>query len=279
MRIKVVTDSACDFPDDMLQQFDVTVIPSYINIGNRSYLDGVEMTRQQFYDQLDRFPQHPKTAAPGLGTFLQVYNDAADQGYDQILSVHVASNLSSIYQTALKAASQSKIPVTAHDSQQLSLGAGLQVIAACKLAESGGTMREIKASISDLGNRTYLYAMLDTLKFLYLSGRINLTMRGIGSLLRIKPLMTYHCGIPIFDKVRTRKKAIQRMLNYVRNLGPLEYVSVVHTQALDAAKRLYQKANDLIPEDNQPIYQNVTPVVGAHVGPRGIGLVCVTNGN
>ena len=279
MRIKVVTDSACDFPEELVQQYDVTVIPAYINIGDRSYLDGVEMSRQEFYDGLDGFPEHPKTAAPGLGTFLQVYKEAAEQGYDQILSIHVASNLSSIYHTALKAASQSKIPVTAHDSQQLSLGAGIQVITACKLAETDATVKDIKAAITDLGNRTYIYALLDTLKFLHLSGRINLATRGIGSLLRIKPLLTYHNGIPIFEKIRTRKKAIQRMLNHVRNLGPLEHVSVVHTQALEAAKWLYQKANVLIPENNQPIYQTVTPVVGAHVGPRGIGLVCVTNGN
>lgn len=89
--------------------------------------------------------------------------------------------------------------------------------------------------------------------------------------------MTFHAGIPIFEKVRTRGKAIERMLNYVLNLGPLEHVSVVHTQALEAAKWLYQKANSLIPENNQPIYQMVTPAVGAHVGPNGIGLVCVTS--
>lgn len=239
----------------------------------------VEISRQEFYDQLDSFPQHPKTAAPGPDAFLQVYNEAAKQGYDQILSIHVASNLSSIYQTVLKATSQSKIPVTAYDSQQLSLGAGIQVISACKLAQTDATIEDIKATITALGNRTYLYALLDTLKFLHLSGRINLATRGIGSLLRIKPLLTYHNGIPIFEKIRTRKKALQRMLNHVRSLGHLEHVSVVHTQALEAAKWLYQKANVLIPENNQPIYQTVTPVVGAHVGPLGIGLVCVTIGN
>lgn len=89
--------------------------------------------------------------------------------------------------------------------------------------------------------------------------------------------MTFHAGIPIFEKVRTRGKAIERMLNYVLNLGPLEHVSVVHTQALEAAKWLYQKANSLIPENIQQIYQMVTPAVGAHVGPNGIGLVCVTS--
>jgi DegV family protein with EDD domain len=144
------------------------------------------------------------------------------------------------------------------------------------MAEAGATVKEIIEVITDLENRTYVYALLDTLKFLHLSGRINLTLRGIGSLLRIKPLMTFHSGNPIFEKVRTLGKAIERMLTYVRKLGPLEHVSVVHTQALEAARCLYQKAYSLIPENNQPIYQIVTPAVGAHVGPNGVGLVCVT---
>ena len=89
--------------------------------------------------------------------------------------------------------------------------------------------------------------------------------------------MTFHAGNPIFKKVRTRGNAIERMLIYVRKLGPLEPVSVVHTQALEAARCLDQKAYSLIPENNQPIYQMVTPAVGAHVGPNGVGLVCVTS--
>lgn len=277
MRIKVVTDSVCDIPDELIQQYDINVVPSYINIGNQSYLDGVDMTRKRFYEELDSFPQHPKTAAPGPETYLKVFRDAAEHGFDQIFSIHVAANMSSIYNIVLQAANQSKIPVTVHDSQQLSLGAGLQVIAAGKLASDGVSIQEIEQFITNLGKRTYVYALLDTLKFLHLSGRINLAMRGIGSLLNIKPLMSFHAGIPIFEKVRTRGKAIERMLNYVKKLGPLEHVSVIHTQALEAGKWLYQKAYALIPENNQPIYQTVTPAVGSHVGPNGIGLVCVTS--
>lgn len=277
MRIKIVTDSVCDFPEEMVRQYNITVVPSYINIGEHSFLDGIEMTRKQFYTGLNSFPQHPKTAAPGPEKYAKAYADASNEGYDHVLSIHVASNLSTIYNSTILAASHSKIPVTLHDTQQLTLGAGLQVLLAAKMAEAGVSVQEIKSAITDLGNRTYVYALLDTLKFLHLSGRINLAMRGIGSILRIKPLMTFHAGVAIFEKVRTRGKAIDRMLQYVYKLGPLEHVSVVHTQALEAAKWLYQKAQWLIPDTNQPMYQTVTPSVGAHVGPNGIGLVCVTN--
>lgn len=277
MQIKVVTDSVCDVPEDLVKQYDITVIPSYINIGNQSFRDGIDMTRNQFYEGLHTFNQHPKTAAPGPESFAQAYRDAATQGYDHVISIHVAGNLSSIHQSTLKASSQVQIPVMVHDSQQLSLGAGLQVILACKMAAAGESVNEIRQKITDLGNRTYIYALLDTLKFLHLSGRINFALRGIGSILRIKPLMVFHAGIPIYEKVRTRGRAIERILTYVRKLGPLEHVSMVHTQAIDGAKWLYEKAASLIPENNQPFCQTVTPAVGVHVGPNGIGLVCVTN--
>lgn len=277
MRIKVVTDSACDIPEEVVKQYNITVIPNYINIGNSSYRDGIDISHSQFYKELNSYPQHPKTAAPGPELFIKAYEEAEEQGYDQIISIHVAGNLSSISQSTLKASNEVKIPVTIHDSQQLSLGAGLQVIFASKMVDAGESIREIKKKLTDLGNRTYIYALLDTLKFLHLSGRINFALRGIGSILRIKPLMTFHKGIPIYEKVRTRGRAIERILTHVRNLGPLEHVSVVHTQAIEGAKWLYEKAAALIPENNQPYYQTVTPAVGVHVGPNGIGLVCVTN--
>ncbi len=277
MRIKVVTDSACDIPEEVVKQYNVTVVPNYINIGNNSYRDGVDITHSQFYDKLNSYPQHPKTAAPGPDLFIRAYEEAKDQGFDRVISIHVAGNLSSISQSTLQASNEVKIPVTIHDSQQLSLGAGLQVILASKMADAGESVKEIKKKLTDLGNRTYIYALLDTLKFLHLSGRINFALRGIGSILRIKPLMTFHKGVPIYEKVRTRGRAIERILTHVRNLGPLEHVSVVHTQAIEGAKWLYEKAAAFIPENNQPYYQTVTPAVGVHVGPNGIGLVCVTS--
>lgn len=277
MRIQVVTDSACDIPDEIIRQYGVKVIPSYINIGDQSFRDGVDFTRQQFYDGLEKFSHHPKTAAPSPEIFTKVYQEAYENGFEHVFSIHVAGSLSSTFHSAVKAAEEAKIPVTVHDSQQLSLGAGLQVIEACKLSVDGRSVEEIRESVAYLGDHTYIYALLDTLKFLHLSGRVNLAMRGIGSLLRIKPLMTVHKGIPIFEKVRTKGKAIERMLQHIKDLGPLEHVSIVHTQALETAKWLYQKAQSFVPANNKPYIQSVTPVVGSHVGPNGIGLVCVTS--
>ena len=127
------------------------------------------MTRKQFYDGLNSFPQHPKTAAPGPETYTRAYTQAAEDGFDHVLSLHVASNLSTIYNSTINAAGEVKISVTVHDTQQLTLEAGLQVITACKMADAGASVKEIIEVLADLGNRTYVFALLDTLKFLHLS--------------------------------------------------------------------------------------------------------------
>ncbi len=275
MTIQIVTDSACDLPTELIEAYRIKVIPLYINIGNQSYLDGIEMSHEQFYSRLDQFPHHPQTAAPGPETFARFYEECAVDANDHIFAIHVAGSLSAALKSAQKGAEMASVPVTVHDSGQLGLGAGLQVMAAAKAAGQGASIAEIQQIVEDLGQRTHIFAALDTLKFLQRSGRMSMTMLGIGSLLHIKPLLKMHAGEPTSEKVPTRSRAIQRVVQLAANLGALDHLSVVHTYALDAAKKLYQKAADLIPAGNQPYFQSITPVVGAHIGPNVVGLVCV----
>jgi DegV family protein with EDD domain len=276
MTIHIVTDSACDVPQEIVSQNPINIVPLYINIGNQSYLDGIEMSREHFYDNLNKFPNHPQTAAPGSETFTKYYNEAAQNGADEVFSIHVAGSLSAVLHSAQKGAKEAKIPVTVHNSGQLALGAGLQVIAAVRAAAEGANVKEIKKIVEDLGKRTYVFAVLDTIKFLQRSGRLSMTMLGVGSLLHIKPLIKMHKDEAISEKVTTHIRAIHRLLKLTESLGPLEHLSMVHTNAKEAAQRLYEKAAYLIPNGNQPYYQSVTPVIGTHVGPNVVGFVAVT---
>jgi len=277
MQIKIITDSSCDIPDEIIQKYDIGIVPNFINVGEKSYLDGVDLSKDEFYQNINDFHQYPKTAAPGPESFHKAYVKAAKQDYDAVISIHVDSNLSTIFHSATRAAEISKIPVCVHDSQQLSLGSGLQIIQACKMAEAGESVSEILKSITDLGRRTYIFAVLDTLKYLYLSGRITLASHSIGSLLRIKPLMTFHKGKAVYERVRTIKRASERMVRHILELNTLQHVSIVHTSALDNAKKLYERVKSVLPDGNSPYIQLVTSVVGVHVGPKASGLVCVTN--
>ena len=276
MTIRIVTDSACDLPPEIIQQYDIEVIPLYINVGNKSYLDGIEMNHQQFYSSLETFPHHPQTAAPGPDKFAATYRRIAKKKKDEILSIHVAGSLSAVVSSAQKGAALSEANVTVHDSGQLSLGAGLQIITAAKAAAAGASINEIVTQLKDLGRRTYIYAVLDTLKYLQRSGRVNMATLGVGSLLRIKPLMTIHESEPISEKISTRFRAIQRMTRYIEERGPLAELHYLHTQAIESAKAYQEKTKALIPANTKPRYQSITPVIGTHVGPNVLGVVCVT---
>lgn len=276
MVVRIVTDSACDLPESLIKEYKIGVVPLYINIGNQSYLDGIEMTRENFYNNLDQFPHHPQTATPGPETFAQFYRQASINSNDQIFAIHVASSLSAVYKSALSGAQSTGVPVTVHDSEQVALGAGLQVLEAARAAANGANPGEIQQIVENLRKRIHLFAVLDTMKFLQKSGRISLTMMGIGSLLHVKPLLKLHKGLAITEKVTTHMRAVLRMVQLAKNLGSIEHISIIHIQAFEAAKKLYERVSPLAPGNNQPIFQTVTPVIGAHVGPKAIGLVCVT---
>ena len=125
MSVKIVTDSTCDLPQRLIDEFDITVLPLYIHIGRRSYLDGIDISRQDFYQGLPTFKEHPTTAAPSSAMFDGVYQEAASKGADEILSIHISESLSAVPDVArIAAKSFSTVPVRVFDSQQLSLGAG-----------------------------------------------------------------------------------------------------------------------------------------------------------
>ncbi len=276
MTIKIVADSTCDLPKDIVAEHGITIVPLYINANDRSYLDGVEMTRQEFYQRLPDFDPLPRTAAPNPEMFRQTYERLADEGAAEILSIHISISLSSTVDEARKAAKKiTAIPVTVLDSQQLSLGTGFLVVAAAKAAAAGRSLAEIVELVKEMTTRTHVFAALDTVEFLRRSGRISNFASGIANLLSIKPLLKMNNGEPTSERVRTNKRAIARLIKLVSDLAPLEELALVHTNAVDRAEELRQRAAHLFPVDKIPLSVDVTPVLGAHLGPGTVGLACV----
>ena len=221
MTIKIVTDSTCDLPQDVIQDLDITLVPLYINIGDQGFLDGVDISRKEFYINLPGYPFHPTTSTPGPAAFIRAFNELADRRVDEILSIHISEELSATVNVArIVALEYQRIPVTIRDSGQLSLGTGFQVELAAKMAKKGKSMQEILAALDDLKARTFVAAGLDTLEFLRRSGRMNRFMTGIGSLLQIKPILTMKNGLPGSERVRTVIRAEQRMLDLLEEHLP-----------------------------------------------------------
>lgn len=280
MTIKIVTDSACDVPAELARQFDITVVPVYINVGEVSYLEEVDISREQFYKRLSTFPQYPTTAAPAVGTFTQLYEQLTAAGATHILSMHIAHDLSAIYNTArLGAAAARSAPVTLFDTRQITLGAGLLVLLAAEAAAAGKTVTEIVAMLNGKVRHTHVFGMIDSLESLHRSGRVSWAQFGIGSLLQIKPIMMITDGvISAAAKVRTRKRALKQMLEMVSQLAPFEQLAIIHVHAQEAAEELYRLSGDLFASlsETTPMIQDITPAIGTHLGLGAVGFAAIS---
>lgn len=277
MSVRIVTDSTCDLPEQVIERHGIKVLPLYINVGSQSYLDGVELSRQAFYEQLPGYPTPPTTAVPGLDHFRQAYEQLALEGTSEILSIHISTSLSAVAQMAQIAAREVEgVSVTVIDSGQLSLGTGFMVQAAAQAADEGYSGEEILELVEDLGSRCYVFAALDTTEFLRRSGRVSGFQNSVGTLLKIKPLLKMHNGKATSEKIRTRKRAIRRLVELVSELGTLERLALVHANAPDEARELWHQAQYLFPDSEEPWSVNVTPVIGAHIGPGTVGFACLT---
>jgi len=276
MTIRIVTDSTSDLPENLIEELGVTVVPCYLNIGGKSYLDGVEMTRERFYRELPTYDPFPTTSSPGTGVFVSAYERLADEGADEVLSIHISSKLSGMLNSASAAAqSTSAADVTVYDSGQLTLGLGLMAAAAARMAKVGHSMAEIVAHLEDMAHRTWSFAAVDTLEYLRRGGRVSRLEAAVGGLLKLKPLLIQHLGETVPEKVRTTRRMFERVVQLVSDLGPLEQVGLVHTRPAERAQELLEMARHLIPESIPIVSGTVTPAIGAHIGPNGVGLVAV----
>jgi len=276
MSIAVVTDSTCDLPDEVVQSLGISVVPLYINIGDEGYLDGVEITRKEFYSRLPDYPVHPTTGTPGIETFTSTFEKLAQAGASQILSIHISKSLSATVDVARKAAEMFiTVPVKVLDSLQLSMGTGFQVRRAAEMARAGAGMEEILADLADMARRSIVAARLSTLEFLRRSGRLSMIMTGLGSLLRLKPILTMIDGVPTSTRVRTIPRAEDRLVAKLEKRAPFEKFALVHTNAPGEAEEFRKRIEHLIPKG--PVFSmDITPVIGAHIGPGAVGYAAVS---
>jgi DegV family protein with EDD domain len=259
MNIGIVTDSTCDLPSEMVSQYKITVVPLHINIGDKTFLDGIDLSREEFYAQLSDYNPTPKTAAP-------------------ILSIHISESLSATVNSARIAAKQfTRIPVTVLDSSQLSLGLGFIVEKAAQMAELGHKMEDILSNLRELMKRTYVFASIKTLEYLRRSGRMHFALARFGELLQIKPLLHMNQGNPIAHRTRTQSKATARLLEWLAEYAPYERLAIVHAGVPQEAKAMLNKIKDFLPNGNIPIVQ-ITPVLGAHLGIGALGFACISKG-
>ena len=276
MTVRVITDSTCDLPGEVVSKLDIEVIPLFIHVGDREYLDGIDMTRAEFYEKLPSFTDHPTTAVPSPIKFRALYDTLADEGASEILSIHIAHSLSATLNVARSAAEETtSVPVTVFDSRQLSLGMGFLVQTAAEMARAGSTLREILPALKDQIQRTHVGAALNTLEFLRRSGRMNRLISTTGELLQIKPILKMYDGVSGVERVRTRKNALKRLVEMLHTYSPFEKLAFLHSEALEQARALQDEVRELLPDDKS-YFEVINPVLGAHIGPGVVGFAGVS---
>lgn len=280
MSIRIVTDSTSDISQELASKLRIVVVPAIVNIGEKSYRDGIDLTREEFYRARPEMSEMPTTAPPGPATFTDVYRQLLAEGATAILSIHLASKLSGMLNTArLGAEALDNEVVTLYDSQQATMGLGLLVLMAAEAAEAGRSLTEIIETLDASVNHTYVIAVLDTLEYLRRSGRLSWAQFGVGTLLNIKPLIKVHLGeVLVVERVRTSKRALSRLIELVEELGPLKKVALLNIGDQEKVETLRQMTAHILPESSEPLIAEATPVIGTHVGPGALGIACVAAG-
>ena len=276
MKLGIVTDSTSDLPAYLVEEHNIQVVPTILVLEGKEYLDGIGITREEFYNRLPSLRTPPTTAAPSIGDFTTPYETLLSQGCDHIISIHAASQLTTIINVAHEAAKEFPDKVTCIDSGSLSLGLGFQALAAAEESELG--VQFALDAIASTRKRLQVSAALDTMEYLKRSGRVPGAVAALGGLLSIKPMIKLIDGeVKAIGAVRTTKQADESILNYLLGLGDLERLAILHTNAEQRAKQLLNelmnRARRSIPRDI--LFVNVTAVIGTHLGPNGLGFAAI----
>jgi DegV family protein with EDD domain len=274
-RVGIVTDSTADIPPDMLESLQIVMIPALLIIDGKTYEDGGQLSRSDFYNGLPDYRQPPTTATPSPALFGAAYRGLFEEGIEHVFSIHVASKLSAMFSAASQAAQAFPEKVRVIDSGQLTLGLGFQVIEAAQAALHGQTVEQIQQTIESARRRVRVAALINTLEYLRRSGRVSWMRAGVGDLLQIKQLLSVSEGaIHALGKARTFGRALQELIQIGRSWGMCQRMAILHTGIAEMAERVSEIMKDQSATPLRII--EVTTIIGAHVGPGAIGLAGLT---
>ena len=273
MTVKIVTDSTSDLSQDLADSLGITVVPCTVQFDTESYRDRIDLTTDEFYHKLQNSRVFPTTSQPSVGDFLSAYEAPLTNG-DQVVSVHVSGKLSGTVNAALLAREQLRQVenIVVIDSQMASMALGLIAIGAADVAQDGASLDAVRANVINATARTRVALLFETLEYLQRGGRIGKAQALVGSLLNLKPLLHLEEGeVHPLDRVRTRRKGVERLIKFVETATPLRTLAVISSTDPDQAAELLESLKELAPSDRQFMAQ-LGPALGAHAGPGALGV-------
>jgi len=266
----VVTDSTADLPDEWRTRYGIEVVPLKVIFGNETFRDRVDITDEEFFRRLAASTKLPTTSAPSPGEFADVYRRLA-LDFEGCISIHLGAQLSATVEAA-RIGAQEVEGFTVHvvDSQTVTM----PIAFLCKVAAESATLEAATSAVEERVPKCRVLALLDTLRYLEMGGRLSRAGAMIGTMLDLKPLLLVaDREIKPVDRVRTRSRAIPRMVDFFRRDLPVEYIGVMHAQAPDEAEAM---ATDLRKElAGEVVIGQIGCVLGTHTGPKALGLVYI----
>ena len=269
----VVTDSTADLPQEWQDRYGIEVVPLKVLFGKETFRDRVDMTNEQFFQRLAVATTLPTTSAPSPGEFAEVYRRLA-KDHEGCISIHIGAQLSATADAArVGAQAVEGFKVNVIDSQTVSM----PIAFLCRIAAESASLEAATAAVEQRVPKARVLALLDTLRYLEMGGRLSRAQAMIGTMLDLKPLLLVaDAEIKPVDRVRTRSRAIPRMVEYFKSDLPVEYVAVMHAQAADEAEQVAAALREDLPEREVTVGQ-IGTVLGTHTGPKALGIVYLKN--
>jgi len=270
-RFAVVTDSTADLPEEWRTRYGIAVVPLKVIFENETFRDRVDITDDEFFRRLGTATKLPTTSAPSPGEFADVYRKLAED-HDGCISIHLGAQLSATVQAAqIGAESVEGFKVKVIDSETVTM----PIAFLCKVAAESETLEQATAAVEERVPKCRVLALLDTLRYLEMGGRLSRAQAMIGTMLDLKPLLLVaDREIKPVERVRTRSRAITRMVEFLRGELPVEHVAVVHAQARDEAETIAAGLRLELP-GQEIVIGEIGAVLGTHTGPRALGAVYI----
>ena len=280
MSVKIVTDSTADLSPEVVKELGITVVPEYVLLGDKTFRDGIDITYDELYEKLINNPKPPSTSQPTPADFTKVYQELSKET-DEIISIHLSGKLSGTCSSAVqgKKLIDTRCNITVIDSELVSMGLGLIIMSAARLALTNEKPDKIVDKIKEQMKNIHLFATFDTLKYLALGGRIGKARALFGSILNVKPIITLRDGefSPV-GNFRTRAKAVDKLYELAGNYSNIQEIAVIYSTTPDEANSLKDRLSSLI--GNKRLYlARLGPALGVHGGPGTLVVVVRNEGS
>lgn len=280
--VRIVTDSVADLPEEIARGLGIGVVPARITVGDKTYREGVDLSREEFYEHMRSPGPLPSTGAAGPGAYQAVYSRLSEENrqagapLEGIISLHPPPHLSGLYNAAYSGSQLlAGTPVRVVDSGQISMGMGMMAMAAAQAAQAGKTLDEVAALMQEMRPRVYVWAALESLEWAARSGRVNRLAAALGNMLSVRPTLKFHDGqLTLWDRPRTKRRQLEHMLETALALAPLENVTLLHTGAPEQVEYFLDGLAPVYPRQRIIVGQ-VGAILTSYVGLNIVGLIVV----